>query len=213
MKRAIFIHIPRTGGTSIRKSVTDNFDSFYIPNQGNVKDDVQFTVLDHRSPGWYLRRRRIAKSRWEQSVKIAFVRNPWDRLVSLYKYLSSYRPYRRRFRVSNALLSSFDLFANEVASGTSTFVKAVSHYNVRDWSQANPQVRWLEWGVDVIGRFESLEEDWSRICKSFGIQVGSLSNKNRSKDRTDYRSFYTDELAESVGNYYAEDIARFSYEF
>lgn len=64
-KKIVFIHIPRTGGTTIRQI-------FNQPLQGGQK-----TAIDcHRELG----------VEWPSYYKFAVVRNPWDRLVSQYMF-------------------------------------------------------------------------------------------------------------------------------
>lgn len=60
----IFIHIPKTGGSSI------NF-TLGIPRE-------HVTAFELRG--------RIGAERWEKKFKFAFVRNPWDRAVSSFHF-------------------------------------------------------------------------------------------------------------------------------
>ena len=63
-RKCIFIHIPKTGGTSIE---------YFFKKKGGQRK--------HALP------RKIKKefpSKWENYYKFAFVRNPWDRFVSLW---------------------------------------------------------------------------------------------------------------------------------
>ena len=63
----VFIHVPKTGGVSIRKSL---FDQDIGPHT---------TALDQRI--------YMGKKKYNDFSVIAFVRNPWDRLVSAFFYL------------------------------------------------------------------------------------------------------------------------------
>src|SRR3954465_5712000 len=64
--KCIFIHIPKTAGVSISKSLFGNY-------------------TDHANIDWYLK--HYEKRTVEQYYKVAFVRNPWDRLYSAYVFL------------------------------------------------------------------------------------------------------------------------------
>src|SRR5690606_34688851 len=60
--KCIFIHINRTGGQSVETA-------FGQPTQ------------DHRLPQEY---KEIYKDMWSEYFKFSFVRNPWDRMLSVF---------------------------------------------------------------------------------------------------------------------------------
>lgn len=211
MKHCIFIHIPRAAGASIV-----NYAKKYSPSfSDNMKEwgsDNQFVTLRHRSPKWILGTNKIDRQWWNTAVEFAVVRNPWDRLVSLYEYLRSFR-LERSFRKSNQCLESFQSFVEKVTSNSS-FVKPLGKSNVRDFSQANPQVEWLRCGVDKILRFENLEQEWKEFCLMVGFPIAPLSHKHKTKNRSDYRIYYkTDDMVQKVRHFYWEDIKQFGYDF
>ena len=65
--------------------------------------------------------------------------------------------------------------------------------------------------VDFVGRFESLEADFNKVCDMIGVNR-ELPHVNRSV-RTDYREYYTDETRAIVGSIAQADIEMFGYEF
>ena len=65
--KIIFIHVPRTGGGTINNLLE-------IPREDQ----------GHRAP-WEIRL-SIDPGKWEEYDKVVMCRNPWDRMVSLYKY-------------------------------------------------------------------------------------------------------------------------------
>ncbi|NBW87760.1 MAG: hypothetical protein EBR23_13280, partial [Planctomycetia bacterium] len=65
--------------------------------------------------------------------------------------------------------------------------------------------------VDFVGRFETLEADFARVCRVIGVEV-ELMQANRGESR-DYRDFYSPGLASLVAEYFAADIERFGYAF
>lgn len=65
--RSVFIHIPKTAGRSL------------------VKGLYGLNSVEHAGAEWY---QRIDALRFESYFKFAFVRNPWDRMVSAWSYLS-----------------------------------------------------------------------------------------------------------------------------
>ena len=78
--KCIFIHIPRTGGSSIstalsqRKKEGERFE-----NRAKQKQDkIHFTVEQAQ--------KKFGLDVWNEYLTFAFVRNPWDRLVSQYQW-------------------------------------------------------------------------------------------------------------------------------
>ena len=65
--------------------------------------------------------------------------------------------------------------------------------------------------VDFVGRFETLDAAFAQVCRRIGTTV-RLPRLN-STVHADYRSYYSDRLADEVGRYFAADAARFGYCF
>jgi hypothetical protein len=152
--------------------------------------------------------------------KFAFVRNPWDRLVSCYKdkiyyctdhtgkvnaYGDNLPPFMRKYSCFQKGMPFED------------FVKAVS--KIPDHAaEAHfiSQHTYLEHHGDLvpnfIGKFENIGEDWGRVCKSIKIKTPSLEHRKKVADKP-YKSFYTDETIEIVASRYEKDISMFGYNF
>ena len=69
-KKLIFVHIPRTGGTIIEKSMTNKFTEKHNYHK-------HFSAYDYK---W------AYPEEWESYFKFGFVRNPFDRFISLYHF-------------------------------------------------------------------------------------------------------------------------------
>ncbi|MCB1862644.1 MAG: sulfotransferase family 2 domain-containing protein, partial [Gammaproteobacteria bacterium] len=68
--------------------------------------------------------------------------------------------------------------------------------------------------VDFIGRYENLNNDFAHVCEVLGIRRLQLPHKREARDRNkDYRSYYSDALAELVENYFERDIKTLNYSF
>jgi hypothetical protein len=149
----------------------------------------------------------------------AFVRNPWDRLVSCYrdKILGEVADFTR-FGASGVArcLERFDAF--RAGMTFAEFVRAIA--DIPD-SAADEHFRaqadfltdadkYLN--VDFIGRFENLEMDFARLAARLNLPVRSLP-RLQSATGTDYSGFYTSETRLLVAKRYAQDINLFDYEF
>ncbi len=135
-----------------------------------------------------------------------FVRNPWDRISSLYRYLLEKRPLKEFETVS-----SFSDFIDQADAGVSW---------VRGLHSMRPQVDFLRShedgriSADFVGHFEHLDEDFLSVTELLGIAPFHLPHSNRSSNsQVDYRKQYSDRMAEVVESLFREDIDTFGYVF
>jgi len=177
---AIFIHIPKTGGISIRQLL-------------GRKGRQHLTALD------YL---RADPRKFAQSYKFAFVRNPWDRLVSAFEFLMAGGfgdPYTLAQRA-------------ELMSQGMTFERFVQERLPLDNVVFRPQHSFVCDGhnlMDFTGRFERLREDFAVVAGVLGLSP-NLPHRNAS-NRREWQSYYTSETYDTVGEIYRADIEMFGY--
>jgi hypothetical protein len=65
--------------------------------------------------------------------------------------------------------------------------------------------------VDFVGKFESLERDFTVVAEKIGIGVELPHIRQTSA--ADYRQMYTDRAAAMVAERYRKDITLFDYKF
>jgi Sulfotransferase family len=128
--------------------------------------------------------------------KFAFVRNPWDRLVSRHAHLLRSTDRRRHSVVSR--MENFEDFINwEIQRN------AFQHPYVTDESGSRI--------VDFIGYYERLNEDFAKVCARLKLKA-DLPHANISPHR-DYRTYYTPKTRELVAREFKRDIEMFGYSF
>jgi hypothetical protein len=66
--------------------------------------------------------------------------------------------------------------------------------------------------LDCVMRFETLADDFRRVCAAVDIPVKPLPKYNRSR-REHYSRYYDDELRALVRERFALEIERFGYTF
>jgi hypothetical protein len=123
--------------------------------------------------------------------KFGFTRNPWERLVSTWKY--AFVPKR----ISQYGKVSFRKFIKDY-----TDVWLGVEMNTLDFCN----------GCDFIGKFENLQEDFNIVCDKIGISRQKLLHINKTKHKH-YTEYYDDETIEIVEEKYAKDIEFFKYKF
>jgi hypothetical protein len=152
-------------------------------------------------------RKLVGNDRWERLFTFAFVRNPWDLVVSAYHF-------ERRY-VTLPGLAQQEPDRAEAVRRSITFDHFVRLYPLLEPPDmtsmiADSQGKLI---VDFVGRFENLGADFAEVAGRIGIPGDVLPHENRSDDRSDYRSYYSPASQEIVGRYFARDIERFGYRF
>lgn len=209
--RFLFVHIPKTGGTSVRVALRGYKwkDPYRIPLFLCSRLSALF---GHRLACKLPRHAKIVAAKemlprefFDSLFKFAFVRNPWDLQVSSYHHIRRERPH---------LLHGIDSFSEFLRYKLNPDRPYVFHLDVSIERQSDYLVD-LDGSIltDFIGRYENLAEDFREACRRIGIRPPSLPHKRKAQDRRDYRAYYTDETAELVARHYRRDIELFGYRF
>lgn len=145
-----------------------------------------------------------APRRYASHFKFAFVRNPWDRLVSCWHNKVIDQPKKRLFGDRIEDLKSFGAFVDFVAGQDLTACNR--HYRL--------QCRLIDLDrVDFLGRLERFSDDFRIVCNTLGLPAEEVEKVNVSNRQRDYRLYYDDALAEKVATLYRRDITLFGYTY
>lgn len=187
----IFVHVPRTAGTSFHKALFDG------PKPGG------------HQPAWHYRM-VFDRQEFEELYKFSIVRNPWDRLVSTFFFLKNGGMREEDRLWAEEHLSAYDSFDEFVRGWLRPGrLDAYTHFRPQSYYLVNPRGK-LE--VDYVGRFEELQRAFGEVKAALGL-AGSLPHRNEAPRRRDYREYYSDRAAEIVRDVYARDIEMLGYEF
>lgn len=178
----IRIHIPKTAGTSLQKL-------FGTPSNSNVMG-LHSTIYECKQ---YCEDHNIS---FDDIYKFTVVRNPWDRMVSLYKYKKS----RAVIKIPSHM----------------TFTQFVTEYtNFKKHPMARPQVVYTDIDghnvMDCVAKFESLKQDLQHICSRIKVH-GELIHTNKTKHKH-YTEYYNKQTIKIIQDAYSLDIERFNYTF
>ena len=205
----IFLKTRKTAGTSVQIALSGICDQdLDIITGSNIKDGV---IDESNSAGWNMDKCftnhphppihevKNFLSNWDEYFKFAFVRNPYEIVVSRYHW-----DIKGKGNQSTSI------------NGFRDWIKSYCTSNGTYWQ--DEQWRYISidknTAVDYIGRYESLNKDFAHICEVLNIKTNDLGfQKSGYRDKTHYSKYYDDNSIKLVQEYFAKDFELFGYEF
>lgn len=211
----IFLKTRKTAGSSIQVALSTKCNpESDILTGSNIKEGL---LDETHSAGWNMDKfftnhphpklQEVKKwcgpSAWPQYFKFAFVRNPFDIAVS--RYFWNLRGKTGDKSVI-ATPEGFRAWIREFYVGTSFYVNDLQYPYICDGKTID---------VDYVGRYENLQEDFTKICNRVGIEdVPELGfQKSGFRDKKHYSKFYDAETIGAVYDIFKVDFELFGYEF
>jgi len=187
--KCIFVHIPKAAGVSVNRELFGNLGGA------------------HRTVRTY--KRVFGPVKFKKYFKFTFVRNPYSRLLSAYRFLKKGGFCEKDRLWAEQNLAQYNSFRDFVHGW-------LTEETVMEYNHFIPQFvfvcdRSLEPEVDFIGRFETIDEDFEKICKKLNISR-SLKNHNQGPEKeAHWSTFYSKEEFEKVSRIYRKDFELFGY--
>lgn len=219
----LYVHIPKTAGQSVEQFFMDllgldwEHDREALLLQSNDDPARGTEKLAHLSASEYVDCGYLPQQEFSAYFKFSFVRNPWSRILSEYRYRNYFHHLSFRDFVLNKLPRP---------GWDDQYRHVMPQYDMLHDRQGNLL-------VDFVGRFESLQQDFDKVCERLGIVDSRLPHRNRSDKKSrdlkrkirnflfmngenrfqNMAEFYDDETRAAVTEYYRKDIDAFGYEF
>jgi len=212
-KRFIFFHVAKVAGLSIRHALQDYCEEpaqFKIARPRPVREDGSPNPLYQAWSSTLLHARaRDAREHLPAEVfggfyKFAFVRNPWDWQVSMYHFILKRADHIHHARVKQ--MADFEEYLEWVIATRNPFTRGATKFQHEMVTDQDGHLL-----VDFVGRFESLQEDFHKVCQTIGI-AAELPELNRTEHQ-DYTRYYNERSRARVAEYFAKDIELFGYRF
>lgn len=198
--KLIFIHIPKNAGTSISQA-----------------EGMEFDLGGHHGPIFY---QENYPEEWKSYTKFAIIRNPWDRMISIYEYAKMSESY---WHSISGRLAPFKDYYLEPHPDYYTIkdldFKEVLH-KIKEGSielhhpSWGDQYSWIhnekgELLVDHVFYMDELQTDTTFQKLVTGVPFKNITDK----EHNDYRDYYDDEIIEIVRDIYKKDIDIFNFEY
>jgi hypothetical protein len=188
--RCIFVHIPKCAGTAVTARLFG-------------RDTGHWKLADFRL--------LYTPREFRDYYKFAFVRNPWDRLVSSFHFLRDGGLNEADQVWGRANLARFADFDDFVLNG-------LPDWRIRRYMHFIPQSRFVTLPgrrgpqVDFVGKMENLAHDFKVVADRLGCDP-VLEVRNKGNRNADYHPYYSLRTKAVVERYYREDIKMFGYEY
>ena len=226
-KKAIYIHIPKTAGTYIGKMLMKHygFTSYLkvllkrrpdhdsvcqthrfknVPTKTGKNNNTHYNklmgLLVYCKTSDYINSIcNMDANKWRTYTKFCFIRNPYDRAQSGVKYLSK--------TLKN------ELSVDEYLRLNPTDVPDIEFGHVFMTQKMQIQDVDGTCGVDIIGRFENLEEDFRRILNIIGFNniVHVPQKYNISSESVTTELKFKESTLKLINQLFAEDFESFHY--
>ena len=187
--KTIFIHIPKTAGISLVRSIF-----------GDV------TLEGHRPVSFY---KQVFGNIYSDFFTFTVVRNPWDRLYSSYKFLQKGGINIHDKNAFETHLSIYKDFEDFVLKGLNEkLISEITHFIPQHEFICDKNGKII---VDYFGKFENLNKLVDKINDILKSEF-KLEHHNKT-NKKDYKDIYTTEMIEKVHQIYQKDIDIFEYSF
>lgn len=141
---------------------------------------------------------------YKDYFKFAFVRNPWERLVSCWKD-----------KVVKNNMYKFDELEYERLQKFENFVDYVTTIDVDTCDRhLRTQSSLIDLNhIDFIGRMETFDADLNEVLGTLGLTITDAAPRNVSPNKQPYQDFYNWSLVDRVARIYRRDVQIFGYHF
>jgi hypothetical protein len=219
--KVIYFAVPKVANSSFKRVIAQAIPD--MPESRREKSHGKDnTVFSDPAIRRWLRKNKILLCKhqvpaYKEYLKLAFVRNPWDRLVSCYKQKISDREIDNPNKRGTArALAEAGFYSSNMSFAD--FARAVSQIpDERSDRHFRSQSSFLLDNkgvllVDEVRRFEDLDQGFQYFRTVLGREDLELPHLKKTQ-RKEYRDYYDDETAELTAKRYARDIELFGYEF
>jgi hypothetical protein len=180
----IFIHVPKTGGTSIR-------------------DALGFNLRVNNTSHFNSNHPEVKKMRGPDTLMFAVVRNPYDRAWSAFKFFAKAKKSRGRIeRVFEIFMSTMDVNDFWCKVDIEKLARVMPHVRTQSSFIRDP-MRLL--------RFERLDEDWKEFAAEIGRPELELPRKQVSPG-VPWQEALSEESKARIRQIYKIDFEKFGYE-
>ena len=187
--KCIFMHINKTGGTSIETTLQGFKPHPFHPEKH--MDSKSMIEL-------------YGKEKWQKYFTFTFVRNPWDRMLSLFLWRKKVKFISKDLKFKNFIMD-WDYWR---------VYKRIRYENSKRILTSAPQSDWFngELEFDFVGKFENIQNDFDKICEYINFKKVKLPHRYKT-EHDHYSLYYDKDMKNEVERFWGKDIELFKYKF
>lgn len=210
-RKFIFVHVPKAAGTSVTRELSryTTFRDLEIggTRYGEKMQDLFAARFDLRkhSPARIIAAKAGAAA-WRDFFVFAFVRCPYARAYSLYRFLNRWRDGPHHARVAALTFDQF-VTSDLVTKGLIEIARPQTYW------LTDPEGRLLN-GIDFIGRVERFEADFSFILSTILRRPAPYIDNERanvSAGPDEWRAALSPDAKAAIEETYEADFKLFDY--
>jgi hypothetical protein len=212
-KNFVFVHVPKAAGTSVTNALS-KFTTYQDLEIGGTHFGEQIQPaykkrfgLGKHTPASGIRS-VIGQKVWDEMFTFSIVRNPYDRVISTYKFLNKWKGTPEAFKkklckfkdINDYILS--DIW--EVSDGPDYIFKPQTFW-LTDVNDRNKVM------VDFVGKLETLDQDLAKIMSQIEeTEVDVVASPQLNKTEGYFE--LSENAIEKINRVYARDFEFWGYE-
>jgi len=199
-----FVHVPRTSGTAFTDAVYNT-----SRDTQKTRQNILLKTIDKN----YIRLIKYIHNRAidypNESLKIAFIRNPYDRFLSIFSYLKEGAKYNPIFpngeKYMQQLLHKYKTPTDLITANAKdrTYIFDAVHFKPMVYFLYDDNKRLV---VNYIGITEKAQESVLQICKLLNIKPIKMEKLNASKSKYTL----TPKDKQFIKKYYRDDFVLYN---
>jgi chondroitin 4-sulfotransferase 11 len=181
--RSIFIHVPKTAGSSME----------------------QFSFVGGDSHATAQTIKNMVGDTWNSYFKWGFVRDPLDRFVSAFFHqpnITGFTQDERGFESFVRFVGTLGIDNDSAKKGTGVIHH---HFIPQSYFLCDDKGKIL---VDFVGRYSRIGQDWNKVCEKLGVRTPELPVKREGYHKH-YTNYYNNDLIDIVKKLYKDDYKIF----
>ena len=200
--RYIFFAVPKTATHSVREVLRaskdqDDWEQQVLFGEQSIPIP-EIAQIKHGHISARQIQSALSEEQWQTYYKFGFVRNPFDRFVSICAFLNRENP-----NFNDNSLTWMKMATQRPAFRQRILVRPQFEQLINESNEV---------AMDFLGRYESLQSSLDTILDHLKLQPIQLKVRNQSEHAA-YQSYYDAELRDWVADFYKEDLERFDYSF
>lgn len=200
-----YIDIPRTSSSSIKAELGKCYGITYAKTDLFEKKLSSDQIFRNHIPAMEMRKIIGAKT-WNKLFTFAIVRNPWDRIVSLYHYR-----IHANYLSPDITFRDYILKLKQLEWGKDGIFRYYGFYYGSSDFITDEQGNII---ISYVGKYENRADVLKKIEQEIGCnELGKLFIQKASPKNKHYSVYYDEETKNIVGELYKKDILLFDYKF